>query len=226
MTDIADLPEFLDVWNGHFREHPCALTVVATKGLALLESKIEINIFGLREAGKTKKETIAHAKSDHMRLGPAAVRAGDLVCLSGLYAADENGAFAQSVRAAGLRHLGAPVQHQMRAILGAAEEICAAAGTALANVLRAHHFVSDLEVGLSRVAGLAARAAGRRASVRRRAAARNADSWMRRHPRRLVLSAGSGESRCLAGPGAARRRRETGGLRLRRIRPTLAQAQR
>jgi len=38
LTNINDLPEFLDVWNSHFGEHPCALTVVATKGLALLES--------------------------------------------------------------------------------------------------------------------------------------------------------------------------------------------
>ena len=91
LTDIDDLPEFMDVWNGHFRAHPCALTVVATKGLALLESKIEINIFGLRDAANARKEIIAHPKSDHMRLGPAAVRAGDLLCLSALYAADETG---------------------------------------------------------------------------------------------------------------------------------------
>ena len=37
LTNIDDLPEFLDVWNGHFGDHPCALTVVATKGLALVE---------------------------------------------------------------------------------------------------------------------------------------------------------------------------------------------
>jgi enamine deaminase RidA (YjgF/YER057c/UK114 family) len=146
LTDIEDLPEFLDVWNGHFREHPCALTVVATKGLALLESKIEINIFGLRDGGKARKQIIAHPKSDHMRLGPAAVRAGDLLCLSALYAADENGALPQAIASASLRHFGVPVQHQMRAILAAAEEICRAGGTSLANVLRAHHFVSDLNV--------------------------------------------------------------------------------
>jgi enamine deaminase RidA (YjgF/YER057c/UK114 family) len=146
LTDIADLPEFMDVWNGHFRDHPCALTVVATKGLALLESKIEINIFGVRDSGKVKKEIITHAKSEHMRLGPAAVRAGDLLCLSGLYAADENGALPQAAARSGLRYLGVPAQHQMRAILGAAEEICLAGGTSLGNVLRAHHFVSDLSV--------------------------------------------------------------------------------
>ena len=39
LTDINDLPEFMDVWNAHFAANPCALTVVATKGLALLESE-------------------------------------------------------------------------------------------------------------------------------------------------------------------------------------------
>src|SRR5688572_24799393 len=49
LTNIEDLPEFMDVWNSHFTESPCALTVVATKGLALLESIIEINVFGVRD---------------------------------------------------------------------------------------------------------------------------------------------------------------------------------
>ena len=31
LTDINDLPEFMDVWNSHFADSPCALTVVATK---------------------------------------------------------------------------------------------------------------------------------------------------------------------------------------------------
>jgi enamine deaminase RidA (YjgF/YER057c/UK114 family) len=144
LTNIDDLPEFLDVWNGHFAEHPCALTVVKTKGLGLTESIIEINIFGVRDEGKTKKQIVEHKPSDAMRLGPAAVVAGDLVCLSALYAADESGALPAVQKSAGLRYLGAPAHHQMRAILGAAEEICAAAGSSLGNVVRAHHFASDL----------------------------------------------------------------------------------
>ena len=56
LTDINDLPEFIDVWNSHFGDNACALTVVATKGLALLESKIEINILGVRDSGKIKKQ--------------------------------------------------------------------------------------------------------------------------------------------------------------------------
>src|SRR5689334_1860448 len=112
LTDIADLPEFLDVWNSHFRDAPCALTVMATKGLALLESIIEINIFGVRDSGMIKKRIVDHKASGAMRLGPAAVGAGDLLCLSALYAADGEGALPAARASAGLRYLGAPVQHQ------------------------------------------------------------------------------------------------------------------
>jgi enamine deaminase RidA (YjgF/YER057c/UK114 family) len=144
LTDINDLPEFMDVWNGYFAANPCALTVVATKGLALLESKIEINIFGVRDAGRIRKEIIEHKPSQAMRLGPAAVRAGELLCLSALYAADENGALPGAP--SGLRYFGAPVQHQMRAVLDATDAIARAAGSSLANVVRAHHFVGDLNL--------------------------------------------------------------------------------
>src|ERR1700742_4580346 len=146
ITDINDLPEFMDVWNSHVGQHPCPLTVVATKGLALLESIIEINILGVRDNGAIKKETIEHAASSHMRLGPAAVRAGDLLCLSALYAADENGALPDIQAAAGLKHLGVPAALEMKAILSAADEICRAGGTSLDKVVRASHFVGDLNV--------------------------------------------------------------------------------
>ena len=146
LSNINDLPEFMDVWNGHFSDSPCALTVVATKGLGLTESIIEINIFGVRDKGNIKKQIIDHKPSVAMRLGPAAVRSGDLLCLSALYAADEEGAIPAARASRGLRYLGASAQHQMRAILGAAEQICSASGTSLANVVRAHHFVGDLNV--------------------------------------------------------------------------------
>jgi len=146
LTDINDLPEFMDVWNSHFGDSPCALTVVACKGLALVESKIEINILGLRDDAKTRKQIIDHKPSAAMRAGPAAVRAGDLLCLSALYAADDNGVIPAARESAGLHYLGAPVQHQMRAILSTAEDICRTGGTSLANVTRAHHFVRDQHV--------------------------------------------------------------------------------
>jgi enamine deaminase RidA (YjgF/YER057c/UK114 family) len=81
-----------------------------------------------------------------MRLGPAAVRAGDLLCLSALYAADADGAITQVRDSAGLKYFGVPARHEMRAILTAAEEICGAAGASLADLLRVNHFVGDLDV--------------------------------------------------------------------------------
>jgi enamine deaminase RidA (YjgF/YER057c/UK114 family) len=148
LANIEDLPEFMDVWNGHFAASPCALTVVPTSVLGLTESIIEVNIFGVRKGAKTRKEIIEHKPSEAMRLGPAAVRAGDLLCLSALYAADDNGTLPSSTRAASLRYFGAPVSHQMRAILDAASEICTAGGTSLDNLVRANHFVADLNVVL------------------------------------------------------------------------------
>jgi enamine deaminase RidA (YjgF/YER057c/UK114 family) len=148
LSNIQDLPEFMDVWNGHFGGNPCALTVVPTSGLGLTESIIEINIFGVREGAKIKKEIVQHKPSEHMRLGPAAVRAGDLLCLSALYAADQNGVLPTSAAAATLSYFGAPVAHQMRAILDAADAIAKAGGTSLGNLVRAHHFVPDLNVVL------------------------------------------------------------------------------
>jgi enamine deaminase RidA (YjgF/YER057c/UK114 family) len=146
LTNIDDLPEFLDVWNGHFGGNPCALTVVATKGLALLESIIEINIFGVRDDAKIKKQIVEHKPSESMRLGPAAVRAGDLLCLSALCAADADGALASARERAGLKYFGAPAQQEMRAIIAAADDICRAGGAALDNLVRANHFVGDLAV--------------------------------------------------------------------------------
>jgi enamine deaminase RidA (YjgF/YER057c/UK114 family) len=146
LTNIDDLPEFMDVWNTHFGSNSCALTVVATKGLALLESIIEINILGVRDGGRTTKQVIEHEPSRHMRLGPAAVRAGDLLCLSALHAADADGAIPQLRATAGLSHFGAPAFHEMQAILNATDGICSNAGASPSNLLRVNHFVGHFGV--------------------------------------------------------------------------------
>ena len=143
--------------------------MVATKGLALLELIIEINIFGVRDDAVTKKQIIDHKASEHMRLGAAAVRAGDLLCLSALYAADANGALPQARNTAGLKYFGAPAHHQMRAILAAADEICRTAGTSLANVLRVNHFVGTFDVVYPALRVWQEKLAGASDPVRRRA---------------------------------------------------------
>jgi len=145
LTDMHDLPNFMDVWNRHFTSNPCALTVVATSGLGFADAIIEINLLALRDDGATTKTIIEHKPSSAMRLGPAAVQAGDLVLLSGLYAADADGLISTAAEARSVRHLGVSARHQMRSILNAASEICELAGTSLANTVRAQHFYDDFK---------------------------------------------------------------------------------
>jgi enamine deaminase RidA (YjgF/YER057c/UK114 family) len=144
LGNIRDLPDFLDVWNAYFAKAPCALTIVPASSFGLGDALIEINLFGVRDDGRTKKQVIEADTPPAMRFGPAAVRAGDLVCLSGLVAADANGPIANVGPQDGLGHLGVGAQRQMRYLLDAAAKTCAAAGTRLENVVRAHHFHTDL----------------------------------------------------------------------------------
>ena len=144
LGDIADTAHCLDVWNSHFGKSPCAVTVVPTAGFGFTDGIIEINLMGIRDKGATKQEVIATKLPAGMAFGPAAVRAGDLLCLSGLVAAGESGPIAGIGAGDGLDRYGAGTRRQMQAILETATTICKAAGTSLAEVTRAHHFLADL----------------------------------------------------------------------------------
>jgi enamine deaminase RidA (YjgF/YER057c/UK114 family) len=144
LSDMADMPDFLDVWNAHFSAAPCALTVVPTSGFGFTDGIIEINIFGVRDSGAITKQVIDVDLPAGMALGPAAVRAGNLVCLSGLLAADDDGAAINPARVRDLRYFGAGAFEQTQVILEAASRICEQAGTRLDNVLRAQHFLTSL----------------------------------------------------------------------------------
>lgn len=144
LSDMSDVPDCLDVWNAHFADSPCALTVVPTSGFGFADGIIEINIFGVRDEGNTAKEIIDLDLPKGMALGPAAVRAGDLVCLSGLVAATDVGPTMSADLVRDLRYFGTAAFEQMQCILEAASDICERSGTALKNVLRAQHFLTSL----------------------------------------------------------------------------------
>lgn len=74
-----------------------------------------------------------------------AIRAGDLLFLSGLMAVDRSGALAPEARIDSRQpHFGSAVQLQMDTMLTQAQRICSEAGTSLANVVRAQQFHTDL----------------------------------------------------------------------------------
>jgi enamine deaminase RidA (YjgF/YER057c/UK114 family) len=135
------------VWARHFPKGPPATTFIntSTPGFVCEASRIEVNTISLRRAGRTKRQVIdarvPTAYAGHVQ----AVRAGDLLFLSGLFAVDAGGALEPEARIdPGQPYAGSAVQMQMDCILARAQRICRKAGTSLANVVRAQQFHTNL----------------------------------------------------------------------------------
>lgn len=141
-----DYAPFLQVWHRTFGDHPVAVSIIpcSNPGIGQFHSRLEINVLALRDNGATRKEVI----SDDLFTGyagvPGAVRAGDLLLLSGLMAVDADGLVADARFDPGQPYLMSSIKAQMRAILLRAKELCSRAGTSLENVVRIQHFHSDL----------------------------------------------------------------------------------
>ncbi|MGH8641283.1 MAG: RidA family protein [Burkholderiales bacterium] len=136
LRDIGDAPAFNEVWAKHFGKTPPATAIITTStpGFICEVGRIEINTLSVRRGGRTRKQVIdagvPTAYAGHVQ----AVRAGDLLFLSGLMAVDDGGALAG----------GSAVQGQMDVMLAHAERICRKAGTSLSNVVRAQQFHTKL----------------------------------------------------------------------------------
>jgi len=147
LRDVEDIPAFNEVWAKHFRKAPPATTIITTStpGFICEAGRIEINTLSVRRGGGTAKRVIdagvPTAYAGHVQ----AVRAGDLLFLSGLMAVSAGGALAPEVRIDPRQPWFADAaQLQMDRILTQAQRICRAAGTTLANVVRAQQFHTDL----------------------------------------------------------------------------------
>ena len=147
LRDIEDVPAFNEVWARHFRKAPPATTLITTStpGFICEVGRIEINTISVRRGRRAAKRVIdagvPTAYSGHVQ----AVRAGDLLFLSGLMAVGAGGALAPEVRIDPRQPWFADAAElQMDHILSQAERICRKAGTTLANVVRAQQFHTDL----------------------------------------------------------------------------------
>ncbi|MDH5536310.1 MAG: Rid family hydrolase, partial [Betaproteobacteria bacterium] len=147
LRDIDDAPAFNEVWAKHFGEAPPATTIIttATPGFICEVGRIEINTVSVRRGGRTRKQVIDAGVPAAYRGHVQAVRAGDLLFLSGLMAVDADGSLARQARIDPRQpYFGAAVRLQMDYVLEAAERICRKAGTTLGNVVRAQQFHADL----------------------------------------------------------------------------------
>lgn len=147
LRDVDDIPAFNEVWAKHFGAAPPATTIIttATPGFICEAGRIEINTISVRRGGRTKKEVLdAGVPTAYAGHAPA-IRAGDLLFLSGLMAVDASGALAAAARTDPRQpYFGAAVQLQMNYVLNHAERICRKAGTSLANLVRAQQFHTSL----------------------------------------------------------------------------------
>ena len=145
LRNVADFPDFIDVWSQYYRDIPCAVTVVPTKGFAMVGGIIEINLLALTNAAKRKKEVIAADIPEMAAYGPC-IKVGEFLLPSGLMPIGRDGHVAGigvSPGFPGLSHAG---YRQASAIHDYVEALCKAAGSSLSKVLRAQYFVSDPSV--------------------------------------------------------------------------------
>ena len=144
LRDQDDIPNFREVWAKHFPVEP-ATTIIATEtpGFIMPESRIEINTIALAKDGKTKKEVIAPIPPLFAGAS-AAVRAGDLLFISGLMAVRNGALVSQAKTDPAQPFYAIPAKAELREILAQAEAICAAAGTSLKNAVRIQQFHANL----------------------------------------------------------------------------------
>jgi enamine deaminase RidA (YjgF/YER057c/UK114 family) len=144
LRDQEDVPNFREVWAKHFPVEP-ATTIIATEtpGFIMPESRIEINVIALAKDGKTKKEIIAPVPPLFTG-ATAAVRAGDLLFISGLMAVRDGALVPQAVTDPAQPFYALPAKAELREILAQAEALCKAAGTSLDNTVRIQQFHASL----------------------------------------------------------------------------------
>jgi enamine deaminase RidA (YjgF/YER057c/UK114 family) len=142
LRNVGDFPDFIDVWTQYYQDIPCALTVVPTKGFAMVGGIIEINLIALTNGAKREKEVIAVEIPAMAAYGPC-IKVGEFLLPSGLMAMGPDGHVAGKAISRGFPGLSHAGYTQAAAIHDYAEALCQAAGTSLTKVLRAQYFVSD-----------------------------------------------------------------------------------
>lgn len=147
MRNVDDFPGFNEVWAKHFPKDQPVTTLIptATPGFAIADAVVEINVLALKDNGKTKKEIIETGIFAGYENQTVAVRAGDLLFISGLMAVDANGLAEGCDVDPRQPYFGSPIHNQMDFILKKAQEICRCAGTSLENVVRIQQFHTGLD---------------------------------------------------------------------------------
>ena len=146
LCDRDDYAAFNAAWTKHFGERGPTVSIIPCieHGLAPYDGKIEINVIAAKPGSAARKRHIDAGVATAFLHQPQAVRAGELLFIPALLAADENGLLAAAKVDRRQPYFSSSPEAQAEAIIDKVARICEAAGTSLANVVRILLFVTDM----------------------------------------------------------------------------------
>jgi len=145
LTDPDDYSAFNETWTRHFAKSPPTLDIIPCipHGLAPYDGKIEINVIAMK-GGATRKKHIDAGVVTAFAQQPQAVKAGDLLFMSGLMAIDRDGLVPDAAADPKQPYFSSAAEAQAEFIIGNIAKLCEAAGTSLRNVVRILQLHTDL----------------------------------------------------------------------------------
>src|ERR1700688_1652676 len=146
LTDRDDYSAFNAAWTKHFGEAGPSVSIIPCidHGLAPYDGKIEINVIAAKPGSAAAKRHIDAGIATAFRHQPQAVKAGDLLFIPALMAADRDGLLPAAAVNPRQPYFSSPSEMQAEAIIDNIARLCAAAGTSLANVVRVLLFFTDI----------------------------------------------------------------------------------
>jgi enamine deaminase RidA (YjgF/YER057c/UK114 family) len=146
LTDPEDYSAFNETWTRHFGEAGPTVSIIPCRahGLAPYDGKIEINVIAAKPGSAANKRPVDAGVATAFRHQPQAVKAGDLLFIPALMAADRDGLVPAAAVNARQPHFSSSAEMQAEAIIDKVARLCAAAGTSLDNVVRVLLFFTDI----------------------------------------------------------------------------------
>ena len=147
LNDMDDRFELEEVWRKHFPTDPPARTYIPTVRLGAKSCIVEVNVIALKPGSGLRKETITAQDVPAPELHhPHAIRAGELLFVSGLCATDFKTGLVPEARVnAATPWFASGAKKQTVVILDYMESICRAGGSSLNNVAWTQNFYSRPE---------------------------------------------------------------------------------
>ena len=146
LTDREDYSAFNETWIKHFGASGPSYSIIPCidHGLAPYDGKIEINVIAAKPGSAASRRPVDAGVVTAFRNQPQAVKAGDLLFISGLMAIDREGLVASAAVDPRQPYFSSAPEAQAECIVDNIARICEAAGTSLANVVRVLQFHTDI----------------------------------------------------------------------------------